>query len=207
MNKDIVKCRNGHTYDKSLNRSGCPTCGVSEDTSHGADQNNSDKTKAYSAPDKRSNMGADRTDSSLEPGATTAIWGKILGIDPVVGWLVCVEGANKGRDYRIQSGLNNIGRDTTNQISIVSDDTISREAHCTLFYDHKKMSFYLTPGSGRSGVYANDNLVLQPTQLSAYDKLEIGQSKLLFIPFCGEQFHWKAEPDKKDEKANGVNGN
>ena len=30
--------------------------------------------------------------------------------DPVVEWLVCIDGPEKGRDYRIRSGNNYIGR-------------------------------------------------------------------------------------------------
>lgn len=33
-----------------------------------------------------------------------------LGIDPVVGWLVCIEGAEKGKDYRLLGRINTIGR-------------------------------------------------------------------------------------------------
>jgi FHA domain. len=111
------------------------------------------------------------------------------GIDPVVGWLVCVEGASKGRDYQIMSGQNTIGRGQTN-ISIKGDDSISREKHAVVIYDSKHNRFFIQGGDGRDLVYVNDVAILAVTELHAYDSIEIGKSRLLFIPFCGEEFKW-----------------
>jgi len=30
-----------------------------------------------------------------------------------------------------------------------------------------------------------------PTQIKAYDVIEVGQTKLIFVPFCGENFKWE----------------
>ena len=32
--------------------------------------------------------------------------------------------------------------------------------------------------------------------LKAYDLIDFGDTKLLFIPLCGEQFTWKANPEE-----------
>jgi len=32
--------------------------------------------------------------------------------------------------------------------------------------------------------------VATPMEPKAYDTIEMGQTKLLFMPFCGEQFKW-----------------
>lgn len=47
--------------------------------------------------------------------------------DPVVGWLVCIDGATKGNDYRIHSQNNYIGRSAKMDISIPEDSHISAE--------------------------------------------------------------------------------
>ena len=36
----------------------------------------------------------------------------------------------------------------------------------------------------------NDKLVLNPVELKTMDLLNIGDTKLMFVPLCGEQFHW-----------------
>jgi hypothetical protein len=111
-------------------------------------------------------------------------------LDPVCGWLVCIVGAEKGHDYRIKAQRNFIGRDAGMDIAIQGDETISREKHAVISYDSKTNSFRLAPGDGRGMTYLNDQPVDMPTVLKAYDKIEIGQSQFLFIPFCGESFTW-----------------
>ena len=45
-------------------------------------------------------------------------------------------------------------------------------------------------GESHGIIYHNDDEVIGPVELKAYDKIEMAQTKLLFIPFCGEQFTW-----------------
>ena len=49
----------------------------------------------------------------------------------------------------------------------------------------------ILPGDSNGIVYLNDEAVYVPTQLSQYDVIEMGESKFLFIPFCGEHFKWE----------------
>ena len=65
---------------------------------------------------------------------------------PVVGWLVCTDGVEKGRDYRLVSGRNFIGRAYQMDVSIPDDKGISRENHCSVVYDPKTKKFCLVPG-------------------------------------------------------------
>lgn len=118
-----------------------------------------------------------------------------LNMDPVVGWLVAVSGPEKGRDYRIHSDNNYIGRADSMDVCIRADDAISRERHAIISYDTRERLFYFAPGSGRSIIRVNGKAVLTMVELQAYDEIEIGMTKLLFIPLCGEKFEWS----KKDE--------
>ena len=195
----MTKCDEGHFYDKSQNTK-CPFCGVGNvDLTQKYDADAGDPTISYKqTKGEDKTVGYEATGStkqagsggSADPNATVAIWGKETGIDPVVGWLVCHEGANQGRDYRIRSGYNNIGRDTSSQICIAGDETIARIEHAKIFYDGENANFHVVPASGRSGVYLNGKVVLQPAELKAYDVLKVGSTKLMFVPFCGEKFRW-----------------
>jgi len=111
---------------------------------------------------------------------------------PVVGWFVIIEGDGEGTDFRIIPGMNTIGREHSNAISINFGDTsISREKHCTIIFDYKNKLFFLQHGDGSNLTYLNDSVILTPTQLKAGDILGLGDTKLKFIPFCCNDFCWE----------------
>lgn len=114
-----------------------------------------------------------------------------VGINPVTGWLVCIQGREKGRDYRIYSGNNFLGRSDVMDICIRGDDTISREKHACVSYDDKKNRFYIYQGDSRGLVYVNNEAVFIPQLLNPYDVIEVGKTKLLFVPFCTDKFIWE----------------
>ena len=84
----------------------------------------------------------------------------IRAVPPVAGWLVCIEGASKGTDYRIHSEYNYIGRSTSMDICIKGDPTISRENHAIIAYDPIDRLFYFAPSGGGSIVRLNGRAVL-----------------------------------------------
>ncbi len=116
--------------------------------------------------------------------------GKAVGFYPVVGWLVCVDGPDRGNDYRIRTGYNQIGRAEHMDICIRGDHQISREKHALIAYDDTEQIFFFGPSEGRNIVRINGKMVMVPTPLNAYDILTVGTSKLIFVPLCGEHFNW-----------------
>ena len=50
-------------------------------------------------------------------------------------------------------------------------------------------------------VYLNGEEVFSATPLQAYDLIDFGETKLLFVPLCGERFTWKKEEQKDDGPA------
>lgn len=124
------------------------------------------------------------------PGVTKRVAPKELGIDPVVGWLVCVEGADKGRDYRIHTERNFIGRAQHMDICVSGDDSISRERHAILSFDPKKKQFWIQPGESTGLVYLNGDAVYVPMELKDRDLVELGQTKLMFLAFVNSSFQW-----------------
>lgn len=128
---------------------------------------------------------------SRDEGQTIAVVHQTLGIDPVVGWLVSITGSEKGRDYRIHSDNNFIGRGEKMDICIRGDETISRVNHAIIAYDTREKMFYFAPGEGRSINRVNGKAIMGMVVLNAYDEIEIGRTKLIFIPLCGERFEWE----------------
>jgi hypothetical protein len=186
----------GHCYDPAKHTT-CPYCGVP-----GLDV-------PPTTPLRRADGLAVKTMTSLDEGTTRPINQppadgsdpvtkplvlEQLGIDPVVGWLVCVEGPDRGRDYRIRSENNTIGRSNQVHICIAGDDSISRDKYAAaIAFEPHRAIFYLIPGEARGLAYLNGEVAFSATQLKAYDKITIGRTVLLFIPLCGENFRWKTD--------------
>ena len=181
----LKRCDKGHYFDPE-SYSNCPSWGI-----HDLDLQATQSRSAVNAPAEgvtqaRGYNGAKQRDT----GVTVAIVRKKIGIDPVVGWLVCVDGPEKGRDYRIRSEKNYIGRDASMDICISGDETISRENHAVISFNPRNIKFTIAPGTSRGLVYLNNDEVGVPIDLKPYDLIEIGQCKLLFVSFCNESFQW-----------------
>lgn len=111
-------------------------------------------------------------------------------VRPVTGWLVCVDGAEKGKDFRLHSDMNYIGRSRTNDVVLASDPTVSREKHAMIAYDNRGKMFFFAPVGGASLVRQNGKPVLSTVELKLGDRLEIGEGTYYFVPLCGENFEW-----------------
>jgi hypothetical protein len=121
------------------------------------------------------------------PGVTVGIFQKHTGIDPAVGWLVCIKGVNKGR-YRLHSDLNKLGRAPNMDVCIEGDDAISREDHCRNAFSPRSKIYNIVPGEGRNLSYLNNEDVFSAMRLKAYDCLDLDHSSFIFIPF---EFNWE----------------
>ena len=189
----MKRCENGHYFEPEK-YSSCPTCGVAnlhiQPTVAIGNTGLAAQGRADLDVPTVPRGHVKRPAVERDPGATVGVVRKKMGIDPVVGWLVCIEGAEKGRDYRIRSERNFVGRDPKMDICIGGDDAISRENHAVISFNPKKNSYLLTPGEGRGIIYLNEEEVAIPTELKAYDMIGMGQTKLLFVPFCGDKFGW-----------------
>lgn len=204
IHMEMKKCERGHYYDASIHAE-CPYC-------DNDDAGNVGKTMALGIPSGNdrtmplASAGSNAVSSKVtgplfaavqemdeDDGRTVALIQSDMGIDPVVGWLICVEGREKGRDYRIHSDNNYIGRSEKMDICIRGDETISRENQAVITFDANDNNYYFSPGDGRSIVRVNDKAIFQTVELKAYDRLVIGKTGLLFIPLCGENFKWEKD--------------
>ena len=141
-----------------------------------------------------------RGPSVLTAGKTVGMMQQEMGFDPVVGWLACVEGPSRGKSYTIRGGINSIGRGDRMDITITGDRTISMENHARISYSDRNNRFNLLPGDGRNIVYLNGEEVFSATPLQAYDLIDFGETKLLFVPLCGERFTWKQEAEQTEHE-------
>lgn len=204
----MMQCSNGHFYNPA--NGPCPHCSgsnhlqgktVGYNPNQQGTNNNQIGSSPFPLPNKLGQVPINNhqeqpphmvnNPASLDEGKTVGMFLKNEGIDPVVGWLVCIEGKDRGKDYRIHSDKNTIGRSDNNDITISGDQMISREGHANIVYDPKKKQFRLLSGSGRGLVYLNDEAVDFVSVLKANDTIEIGETKLMFVPFCGVAYDWE----------------
>lgn len=216
----VVECGRGHLYDTDMHTT-CPYCNNNAQTINfsGIPIDQENRTRPISSANNPVVSGNNNVSmpkvlnyevSVLDEGKTlppknyskpkkveeenktVGIMKDKLGIDPVVGWLVCISGKEMGKDYRIKGQINVIGRSDKMDICIKDDPTISFENHARLSYSERNNTFYLLPADNRNVIYLNDNEVFTPTVINSNDIIDFGETKLMFIPLCNDKFTWQA---------------
>lgn len=128
-----------------------------------------------------------RNRSTKEPTATDDAME-----DPVVGWLVVVDGPGRGNALKLGYGTNSIGRSPEERVPLPFGDTrISRTGHAVVTYDPRGRKYYVQHGGGRNLTYLDDEPVLSPTELPDRSRIVIGGTTLCFVAFCGAAFDWQ----------------
>jgi len=206
---NLVRCDNGHFFDREKYAT-CPHCegsggdsvtvpimrGAGNDDVTVANFQSAQVTEALTPSDslqdavKAASSGAGKPQVE-DSEKTVGFYSSAIGKEPVVGWLVCVEGAHFGEDFRLKSGRNFIGRSADMDIAITKDGTVSRERHTAVVYEPKGNLFIVQPGDSKELSYLNGEVVLSPAQLKIHDRLSVGQTELMFIPCCTASFKWE----------------
>lgn len=114
--------------------------------------------------------------------------------EPVVGWLVIVDGPGRGRDIPFTAGMNAIGRGSDNDVVLdFGDDEIATEAHAFIVYDDEGRTFHATHAGQKSVVRLNDQPLLEAKQVRSGDQLRLGETTLRLVTLCGPDFHWSGD--------------
>lgn len=114
--------------------------------------------------------------------------------DPVVGWLVVEAGPGRGQSCEIGMGMNTVGRGSDQRIALsFGDATISSNKHCMVSYDPRSRLFGLHLGDGANLTYVNGEPVYGSVDLTNYAGIEVGETTLRFIAFCGPEFSWSEQ--------------
>ncbi len=111
---------------------------------------------------------------------------------PVTGWLVCTAGGAKGRDFRLHAGKNFVGRSPSMDVVLAEDHGVSRNRHCAITYDPVGNEFYVVPMGGNLA-YFNGEMLESVKKLRLGDKVRIGNTLLVFVPYCQEGITWEEE--------------
>lgn len=110
---------------------------------------------------------------------------------PVVGWLIGLNGTVRGSIFELRAGRNFIGRAPESEILLADDNTVSYSRHASVIYEPNTRTFIAQAGESNGLIYVNGEMVLNGAQLSAYDRITVGKTNLLFFPLCSEAFAWE----------------
>lgn len=203
----IKRCNNGHWYDTSVNKT-CPHCkqeseklGIRLNDIEEDDRTVSIAEAGLSLGEElnaiignTSNVPMSESGNIQSDDDKTISFGffGMSAVQPVTGWLVCTTGSERGKDYRLHIGKNFVGRSPAMDVVLVDDKKISREKHCSVIYDPKGDSFYVSAEGGNL-VYLNDKLLETSEKLEEDDRITIGDTSLIFIPFSRGKRKWEEE--------------
>lgn len=214
---NLTKCSNGHYYDADK-YSSCPHCSKNEEmeddvtinmeqtgTMSGSTFASAPVQQPSAAPAPQPapqskvkpvslmdavNVAAAPSSPVMDEDKTVSYYGGSIGTEPVVGWLVCVEGEMLGKAFELKNGKNFIGRSAAMDVVLEGDPNVSRERHAIVTYEPKGRVFIAQPGDSRELFYMNDQVVLMNAEMHDRDVLSIGKTKLMFVPLCGPDFAW-----------------
>lgn len=189
----VVKCAHNHYYDDSKYDQ-CPHCIKNGESALPSMDIGENKTVAkYKSPPNVDNAlqtqslrsaVKQQVDSSQK---TVAKYFSEKNFNPIAGWLVCVQGENRGRSFEIHVGKNFVGRSMKSDIH-TNDEKVSRENHFSVIYEPLHRDFFVLQGNGIT--YYNDNILSDAEKLSEGDTIEAGSSKYVFVPYCKEGRDW-----------------
>ena len=153
---NIMDCPYGHRFSKTRYGTICPHCGFDLDTPE----------KVYVSLRKECGL-------SLKEER------------PVCAWLVCIEGARRGKSYVISFGENFIGTDRDNEIQVLGDEKMLGK-FTLIFFDKETKEANLIPARADGIVYMDNKPIYDKYVIKNKDILEIGGSKFMYVDFLTE---------------------
>lgn len=194
----IIRCENKHYYDNSKFKQ-CPHCkrngaiegGLGTNISSGGLGENKTVAMFLDRETEKKTVSFDnlKDDILTQNGElkTVGLFFQSKNMNPIAGWLVCIEGENKGRSFEIHIGKNFLGRSMKMDIH-TNDELITNENHCAVIYEPISVRYYIVAGEGMT--YCNGKIVSESAEIFEDDEISAGRSKYVFIPFCRKGRDW-----------------
>ena len=169
----MLRCPVGHVWDPRESGRMCPICNFVV----------------------KGDAGAEALPRAVEELETDLLYEYI---EPVCGWLACIDGPRMGQSFVLHEGKNFIGRGDDMDVQILGDLGVSRGNHACIAYDPKNRQFILIPGDSDGIVYLENKSIFHAAELMDMNRIQIGNTVLVFRPLCGEHFSWKTGRDAYD---------
>lgn len=186
---NLQKCENGHFYDADKYQT-CPHCQQIGDDQKTIGMGTVDERIKSVTPPPSYSGGTMPSDDQKTVGIFSHAISGNKGTQPVVGWLVGVQGDCLGQSFQLREGKNFIGRAENMDVVIRGDLAVARNRHACVIFEPRAGVFYAQPGESHELFYLNDNVVLNSEILKSHDMITLGETSLIFIPLCGPDFSW-----------------
>jgi hypothetical protein len=193
----IKKCSNGHFFDDEK-YDFCPYCDEKNNNSNGDQRKEKkspfslfEKTVAKFKSDTLDSVTVAYSQVSQEEKDDQLTVAKYMIDDvgaPVSGWLVCIEGREKGKSFEIRQGVNYVGRNSDMDIAFINEHSITRNKHFSLVFEPKKAETFIKPEMGT--VYLNEQFVEGAEKIKENDIISAGDMKFIFVPYCNGERKW-----------------
>jgi pSer/pThr/pTyr-binding forkhead associated (FHA) protein len=122
-------------------------------------------------------MGETRPEDKPQFDGTKTVLLTAIKRSPVVGWLVVLNGAQKGEDFRLREGKNAVG--SARDAEVALHDTAVSQVHASINYKDGK--FFLTDLDSTNGTFVNDGTEgVSRVELQDNDTLRVGETTLKF---------------------------
>lgn len=175
------QCSRGHVYDASHDK--CPFCqalGISENEIIDGPVINP------TVPIKE-----EKSDNSME--VTQVVYNE-GSTELVVGWLVCTKGAEYGKGLPLYVNNNFIGSASDQDIQL-ADKKVSPN-HFAIGFDPSNNDYFAFMQTDAHGIVRVNGKPLDETIiLQAGDKIQVGDTELVFIPLDQKFVKWDYEYD------------
>ena len=143
---------------------------------------------ARPAPGAKARSRAVRAPERTQPASIEAFIKDPLG--PVVGWLAVISGPGCGQVLGLHYGVNDIGRGAKARVRLdFGDPFIALDNQAAIIYTARSRRFYLQ--SIASETWLNERPTQDSVELAGGEVLQLGQTRLRFVPLCGTDFDWR----------------
>ena len=160
----LIKCGNGHVYDRDK-LGNCPHCsGVIKRLEYEPDTFGRGQKECTTEVSVKEGKGSHEVVRCRQ-----------------VGLLVTKSGKRPGQSYQLYEGTNRIGRAENLEVSLPEEDTISRGGHAEILYQNG--SFYLFAVKEQRDVYVNGKRIHSETMLKDRDLITMGECDFVFVKF------------------------
>ena len=125
----------------------------------------------------RPEMAATQVEQSAGYDARKTVALSTIKRAPVVGWLVAMDGAQKGEDFRLREGKNSLGSGEGSEI-VLRDQAVSSK-HASISYRDGK--FVITDLDSMNGTFLNEDAEpVARVELKDNDLIRVGATTLKF---------------------------
>lgn len=117
-----------------------------------------------------------------------------------VGWIVGLNGINRGKVFFCKAGRNHVGNRENMDIRLKDERSVNQDIHAIIIYEPKNRQFFVQVGIGDELPYLNGERVFTHEELHAYDRITLGEAEFLFLPLCGESFDWNENTHQRQRE-------